>query len=208
MREKIFFLSKLFFCFVFLIMPFVLKAEDFMGNVFSQNQGGGNKQKGPTTISADTMDMDMKNNLITLIGDVEVDDLQNKLTADKMLVYLQETKGGESKKELKAVVALGNVIMARKAITEEDKQIGKREARSGRADYDAIAGIIVMTDNPILYQGNNYMKGERIILWKNSDRMKIEGDQSSGRSSHIVIGQSTDTSVNTGTGSGGFKLGL
>ncbi len=207
MRKGFLFLGKLFLCFVFFISPLVLKAEDFMGSVFSQGQQGGGKQKGPTVITADTMDMDIKNNLVTLIGNVVVDDPSNKLTADKMLVYLQDTKGGDSKKELKAIVALGNVIMVRKAITEEDKKNGKREAHSGRADYDAIAGIIIMTENPVIYQGDNYMKGDRIILWKNSERMKIEGDQSTGRSSRIVITQGTDTSTATDTGNSGFKIG-
>jgi lipopolysaccharide export system protein LptA len=212
MRKGFLFLGKLFFCFTFFIMPFVLKAKaetkGFMDTVFSQDQKGGGKQKGPTVITADTMDMDIKNNLITLIGNVVVDDPANRLSADKMLVYLQDAKGEDSKKKLKAIVALGNVIMARKAITEEEKKNGKREAHSGRADYDAITGIIIMTENPVLYQGDNYMKGDRITLWKNSERMKIEGDQSSGRSSHIVISQGTDTGTTTDTGVGGFKLGL
>jgi len=206
MRKESLFLCKFVFCFVIFIIPFVSKAEDFMGTVFSHAQKGESKQKGPIVITADTMDMDMKNNLITLIGNVVVDDPANRLAADKMLVYLQDAKGGSSKKELKAIVALGNVIMVRKAITEEDKKMGKREAHSGRADYDANSGIIIMTENSVLYQGDNYMKGDRITLWKNSDRMKIEGDQSTGRS-RIVISQNSDTSIATDTGSG-FKLGL
>lgn len=206
MRKEILFIGKLFSCIVFFIVPFVLKSEDFMGTVFSQDKKG--KQKGPTVITADSMDMDMKNNLLTLIGNVAVDDPENRLMADKMLVYLQDTKSGNNKKELKAIVALGNVIMARKALTEEDKKMGKREAHSGRADYDAVAGIIIMTENPVLYQGDNYMKGERIVLWKNSNRMKVEGNQSSGKPSHIVISQSSDTATSSDTGNSSIKLGI
>ena len=210
MREKFLFLVNFFCCFTFFIMPIVLKATetDLMGTIFSHDQKESGKQKGPTVITSDTMDMDIKNNLITLIGDVVVDDPANQLKADKMLVYLQNAKGGDSKKELKAIVALGNVIMIRKAITEEDKKNGKREAHSGRADYDAIAGIVIMTENPVLYQGDNYMKGDRIILWKNSERMKVEGDQSTGRSSRIVISQGTDTGTTTDTGKNSFKIGM
>lgn len=207
MRKGFLFLGKFFFCFVFFITPFVLRAEDFMGTVFSQDQKGRGKQKGPIVITADTMDMDIKNNLITLLGNVVVDDPDNKLTADKMLVYVQDAKGKDSKKELKAIVALGNVIMVRKATNEEDKKNGKREAHSGRADYDAVAGIIIMTENPVLYQGDNYMKGDRITLWKNSERMKIEGNQSIGRS-RIVITQGADTGTATDTEKGGFKIGM
>lgn len=206
MRKEFLFLWKLFFCFAFFTMPFVSRSEDIISTIFSQNQTGDGKQKGPTVITSDTMDMDMKNNVITLIGSVVVDDPENNLTADKMLVYLQDAKGGDSKKELKAIVALGNVVMVRKAITEKDKKMGKREAHSGRADYDAITGIIIMTENPVLQQGDNYMKGNRITLWRNSERMKIEGDQSTGRSSRIIINQGTDTGTTTDTGSGGIKL--
>ena len=209
MNKIVLFSGKLFFLFSFLTATLALSAEDFMGNLFPQTQiNNKSRKKGPTIINADTMDMDMKNNLITLIDNVVVDDPENKLTADKMLIYLKEGKGGESKKELKAIVALGNVVMSRKALTDEDKKAGRREARSGRADYDAASGIIIMTENPVLYQGDNYMKGDTITLWKNSDRMKIEGNRSSGKASHIVISQSDDTDVNTDTNSIGIKLGI
>ena len=159
------------------------------------------------TITANSMDIDLKNNVITLIGNVKVEDNQSKITSEKMLVYLQDKKDSPSapaaatgSKSAKAIVALGDVVIIQKNLSVDEKKRGERKATAGRADYDVANGIIILTDNPVLYQGDSYIKGNRIILWKDSDRMKVENNEETNTSSIIVLNQkpadtATDTAV-------------
>jgi lipopolysaccharide export system protein LptA len=160
------------------------------------------KDSNPMTITANSMDIDVKNNIITLVGNVHVEDSSANITSDKMLVYLQDNKqqgapvssGTTGSKSAKAIVCLGDVVILQKNIPEEEAKNGQRKATAGRADYDTVNGIIILTENPILYQGDNYIKGNRIILWRNSDRMKVESGENESNKSVIVLDQNKDTS--------------
>ena len=79
-------------------------------------------------------------------------------------------------------------LFYKKNLSADEAKKGERKATAGRADYDTVNGIIILTDNPILYQGDSYIKGHRIILWKDSDRMKIESNENTN-STVILMNQ-------------------
>ena len=69
-----------------------LHAQGF-GGMFSglQMNGVSDEDKDqPTNITASAADIDLENNIITLIGNVVVDDGSSKITCNKMTVYLEE----------------------------------------------------------------------------------------------------------------------
>ena len=145
------------------------------------------------------MDVDFKNDIITLIDNVKVEDTNTTITSNKMLIYLQDKKekkddnnkdsDDKSGKEAKAIVALGNVVVIQRNISKNGSKNGERKSTCGRADYDTVSGIIILTENPIIYQEDSYVKGNRIILWKDSDRMKVESGGTNNTSSLAVINQ-------------------
>ncbi len=193
----------------FISLKGVLFAESAFGSLVALpgESSSSKRDSGPMTITANSMDIDLKNNVITLIGNVKVEDNQSKITSEKMLVYLQDKKDSPSapaaatgSKSAKAIVALGDVVIIQKNLSVDEKKRGERKATAGRADYDVANGIIILTDNPVLYQGDSYIKGNRIILWKDSDRMKVENNEETNTSSIIVLNQkpadtATDTAV-------------
>jgi len=164
-------------------------------SIFAANDpfslGTSSESQGPTTITSKTMDIDYKNNVVTLNGDVFVDGPTFTVLSNKVIGYLTETnKKTDSEtgsKELSKLVAVGNVIINKKLITEKEKEGGKREATANEADYNLKTGVIVLTGNPILYQHNNYIKGDKITLWRDSDRVLVEGNQSTGQTSKLVV---------------------
>jgi len=186
---------------------------------------GKTKQSGPTIITSDSMDIDMKNNIVTLIGSVVVEDKNNKISANKIDLFLEDSEQKQdaeqgtkqndkdkkikltktSGKEARNIVATGNVVILNKPNTSEEKIKGDRKAMSGKAEYNLKTGVIVLTEKPVIYQGDNYIRGKVITLWRDSDRMKVEGDQSIGQISKLVIGaeggfnpsSTTDTHVTT-----------
>ncbi len=178
-------LKSVFFIIILLLTVSVYAVDDpFSLGTSSQSQG-------PTTITSKTMDIDYKNNVVTLNGDVFVDGPTFTVSSDKVVGYLTETnKESNSEtgsKELSKLVALGNVIINKKLLTEKEKEGGKREATADEADYNLKTGVIVLTGNPILYQNNNFIKGDKITLWRDSDRVLVEGNQATGQTSKLVV---------------------
>ena len=187
-------------CFLFLLQASV-KAQ-LLDNFLSSSDM--NKKSGSTVVTSDTMDIDMKNNVVTLTGNVVIEDNNNKITADKIDMFLEDSedntqdeksndklkdklvskRGG---KEARNIVATGNVVILRKAITMEEKTQGEKKAMAGKADYNLKTGLIVLTEHPVLYRGNDYIRGRAITLWRDNDRMKVEGDQSTGQISKLVL---------------------
>lgn len=68
-----------------------LHAQGF-GGMFSglQMNGDSEEEESSTVITASAADIDLENNIIVLIGDVVVDDDTNKITCNKMTIYLEE----------------------------------------------------------------------------------------------------------------------
>lgn len=68
-----------------------LHAQGF-GGMFSgfQMNGVSNDEETSTVITASAADIDLEHNVITLIGDVVVDDGANRITCNKMTIYLED----------------------------------------------------------------------------------------------------------------------
>ena len=69
-----------------------LHAQGFGGmfSTFQMNGATDDEGDGTTMITASAADIDLENNIITLIGDVVVDDNSSKITCNKMIIYLAE----------------------------------------------------------------------------------------------------------------------
>ena len=70
-----------------------LRAQGFGGmfSTFQMNGATDDDDEGATTmITASAADIDLENNIVTLIGDVVVDDNSSKITCNKMTIYLAE----------------------------------------------------------------------------------------------------------------------
>ena len=69
-----------------------LHAQGFGGmfSTFQMNGATDDDDNATTTITASAADIDLENNIVTLIGDVVVDDNSSKITCNKMTIYLAE----------------------------------------------------------------------------------------------------------------------
>ncbi len=167
----------------------------------SNDKNSANRANKPTKIAADTMDIDFQNNLATLTGNVDVNDPSVRIKCDKMMVYLQEkeavageekkpeakeeskgeNKGGEENlatggnKELKKIVCIGNVVITRRLYDKNDISMGEQRATAGKALFDVKENMIVLTeDNPTIMRGKDTLTGNKITLWLDSERLKVE----------------------------------
>ena len=69
-----------------------LHAQGFGGmfSTFQMNGATDDDEENTTMITASAADIDLENNIVTLIGDVVVDDNSSKITCNKMTIYLAE----------------------------------------------------------------------------------------------------------------------
>lgn len=169
----------------------------------------------PTVITSNSMDMDMKKKLIILSGDVVVEEPTTTIYCDKAYVYLK--KDNESQKssaqvkkqnsggldsagdqKVDKVIGVGHVVIIKKQHKDEDGKIKPvQKAVGGKAVYDANLGTIVLTKEPKLIQGESYVSGTRIIFWKDSDRLKVEGSQSTGaQRSRLIFTPNDEAQMN------------
>ena len=86
---------------IFLAAAGVFAAAAFQPDLHAQGFGGmfsglsmngvtDDETESSTVITASAADIDLENNIITLIGDVVVDDKKSKITCNKMTIYLEE----------------------------------------------------------------------------------------------------------------------
>lgn len=134
--------------------------EQGLGSLFSSDS--------PADVRADSADIDLENNIVTLIGNVVVDDHQNKITCDKMEITLEDDAaddliGSAEKPEdapagdiseeddeddedtgsIRSIVCIGNVVCTMR--DGSDGQGKVQTALCEQAEYDVAKRIVVMT---------------------------------------------------------------
>ena len=143
------------------------------------------KTASATLISTKNADIDLENNLITLTGDVDVDEEFNKVTCSKMVITLKEKEDEEEtvaanaeddmteNREISGIACSGDVVLLRRKAPDSNGE--DQIAMSDRADYDALKEIVDMTGSPVLMQGSNRLYGNHIkVHLKENNRMEVE----------------------------------
>ncbi len=132
----------------------------------SQNGGGFglNASRGPIDITSDTVEYDQKQNRITFKGNVIAKQEDTTLYASTMVVHHDpETK------KLKTIVATGNVKIVQL----------ERRATGQRATFDQEENKIVLDGEAVVREGENVVRGERVIYYANEEKSIVEGGKGS-----------------------------
>ena len=112
---------------------------------------------------------------ITALKNVVVTQGDKKLTADKVILTYY-TKGQNSDHSIRKIEAFGHVV----AQNETHKVTGEHGV------YDPEKGVVVMTENVVLYQGNSHMDGETATVNLNTgESTLVPKGQSTGQPSRI-----------------------
>lgn len=138
-------------------------------------------------VKADSMVMDMQKELVTLIGNVKVNESSFDIFCSKLLLDLkkqdndkQVNKKGKDDSEnaldptgVSQITCLGKVKIIRKISDAERKKNGAQEAFADKAVYNTIHERITLTGkSPSIRRGRDLISGQKIVIWKNSERLK------------------------------------
>ena len=146
----------------------------------------------PTTITAESMEVDMGNNIATLMGDVFVDDQEMTIRCEKMTIHFEDKKKDESakqdnaakeesagggKKPVKIECFESVVIKAKPKPTEDGKLPKEQKATAEKVVYDLVKDVITLYKEddilPVINDGESKISGDEIAIYLNEERMFI-----------------------------------
>ncbi len=153
------------------------------------------------------MDLNMGKDIAIFKGDVIAEDEKGVTNSDYMEVYFKaddEKIDSDAKmaKKISRIVSKGDVVIVQK---DKDLKITNDKAIAGYADYDLELEKIVLTIKPYILKGGDLLKGKKLVLWKNQDRiesfedayMEISKDdeQAKGKKFSIVVSDYMDLNL-------------
>jgi len=142
-------MSKLFIKTSFLMLVVIFSSM----TVYSEEN---NNQ--PIQIEADNMKYFGEKNMSLFTGNVVVSNDSMKMTSDKMEVFFTEDK------EVKEIFSRGNVKIEREGLT----------ALAGQAHVFQKEQKIILSENARIWQGENYLEGEKVTLFNESDMLFVD----------------------------------
>ncbi len=181
--------KKIFVMCVFVLgVSFSGYAQSGIGDLF----GGASDQKGieqkPTKITSEQLEY--KPNLAIFIGNVVALSPEFSITCERMELSFEEIEvKGKKKRELKFIrcyqnmegtkssdTAVERVEIVRNQPAGKDAVSGSQKGIAGEVVYNVVSGEIVLTGKPVLVQGMNEIRGDKITVWRDSDKMHVAGD--------------------------------
>jgi len=117
--------------------------------------------KEPVDIGAEKLNVDLESHTIVFAGSVRVRQGDLQMTAQEVrAVY------GDDVNDIVELAARGDVTV----------QKGDKMAFGQEAVYDRRKATILLTGQPYLKQGENYIRGDRILVRLEEEQMEVQGD--------------------------------
>lgn len=119
------------------------------------------KQEPPVEIRSTRLDADYGKGIMVFSGSVNLKKGDFFLQSDKLTVYLKTVNGTN---EVDWAEAIGDVRMSYR----------QKRARCGRALYYTQEEKVVLEEDPILWEGDNRVRGNRILIFLGEERAIVE----------------------------------
>ncbi len=132
---------------------------------------------GPIDIAADSLAVDEQARTQTWTGKVEALQNQNRLRADRLVIHHGRSGGGGQRSGAAPATAMGD-IESMEAIGNVYFVSPTQVVRGDRAVYTQASDTLVVTGDVILTQGENVLKGSRLVVQVGAGRATM--DEGSG----------------------------
>ena len=129
--------------------------------------------KEPIEIVSDRMDAYNEKKMVIFSGNAVATQGDREIKSDRLIIYYKKQPGKKDKTGVKAMEGTGDLekIEAKGHVIVTQKE---RVATGEEAVYYQDSGQIIMTGNPVLRDGKNTIKGEKVIVFVNEDRGVVE----------------------------------
>jgi len=136
-----------------LVVFFILSVCSFS---FAEETAG--KDQTPIQIEADNMKYFGEKKMSLFVGSVVVTKGEMTMKSDEMEVFFTDDK------EVKEILSRGNVKIEKEGLL----------ALSGKAHIYQLEGRIVLTENARVWQGENYLEGDKVTLFNDSEKLYVD----------------------------------
>jgi len=127
--------------------------------------------RAPIDITSDTVEANQKQSIVTFKGNVVAKQEDFTLYANTLVIYYnQDTK------KIKEIMAIGNVKIVQL----------ERRATSKKATFHQDENKVVLEGETVVREGENVIRGERVIYYIDEERSVVEGGIGSRVSTTIV----------------------
>lgn len=156
--------------FLLMLLVFLLGSV-FMSPAFSGTKGKAPKEAEPASmvIKSKTLEMNDKNKTVIFTGNVKATRSDFVITCQKLIVFYKSLPGekdtGKSETKIEKIVATGKVRINR-------GQGGVATAE--KAVYYQQEEKVVLTVNPVVQRGNDFIEGDRITIFLKDNRSIVE----------------------------------
>jgi lipopolysaccharide export system protein LptA len=120
----------------------------------------------PIDITSDTVEANQKQNTVTFKGNVVAKQEDTTLYANTIVIYHDP-----STKKLKEIIAIGNVKIVRL----------NRRATGQKATFFQDENKVVLEGEAVVREGENVVRGERVIYFIDEERSVMEGSKGKSR---------------------------
>jgi lipopolysaccharide export system protein LptA len=156
----------------YLFILFVLLTTSL---AYAENKLFNKQSDEPIEITSNRMEAFNEKKLVVFSGNAIAKQGNKVLKADQLNLYYKKEPGKKVKVgttetegtgDLEKVEAKGNVSLTQ----------GGRTATGDEAIYLRDSGKVILTGNPVLSEGKNLIKGDRVIVFLNEDRGVVESN--------------------------------
>jgi lipopolysaccharide export system protein LptA len=153
------------------------------GTLPSAFQGLGVASNKPIQFEAEALEVRDQENMAVFSGNVVARQEQTILKTDQLYVYYLEDQAnqaqpGQGGQQVKRLEAKGKVLVTS----------GPQTASGNEAVFDTAANTIVLTGNVVLTQGENVIRGPKLVINIDSGQARMEG----GRVQMLIEPKSVD----------------
>jgi lipopolysaccharide export system protein LptA len=117
----------------------------------------------PILVESRELEFDYQSNRVFYRGEVKAKQGDVTIDCDELIVFFDRADDVRQA-ELRAVVATGNVVITQ----------GERRATGGKAVFNQVDRQIALLENPILRDGKNEVRGDRLTVYLDEGRSVME----------------------------------
>jgi lipopolysaccharide export system protein LptA len=128
-------------------------------------QGLGVSSDQPIQFEAEALEVREQERTAVFSGSVVVRQNQTVLKTDKLVVFYEGEGQGQGAQQVRRLEATGKVLVTS----------GPQTASGDAAVFDTAANTIVVSGNVVLTQGDNVIRGPRLVINIDSGQAKMEG---------------------------------
>ncbi|HYI43634.1 MAG TPA: lipopolysaccharide transport periplasmic protein LptA [Sphingomicrobium sp.] len=153
-------------------------AQEGVTSAFEGFSGRGDQ---PVNIEADKLEVQETDQTAVFSGNVLVVQGSSALRTDKLTIFYEKKKPGESAQPATGDVVTGRNIRRLEAEGNVVVTSGNQKASGNKGVFDMPSNTVVLLGNVVVTQGINILRGDRLVVDLTTQKSRVESSNGGGR---------------------------